>query len=243
MAGQGLPVRLCPTIADAGNSMACRSLFFHARIPSTCSTSSAACTARSSPCGKNAQSTTDPLAAPGTIRGYQGNLGGCDGGSGPEDATKFQESIYFRSVDSAALYVNLYMASVLSWPERGFTITQATSYPQDLSGSVTLTVQGVGQLDLKLRVPYWVQKGFTVTVNGTVQNLTAQWAATSRSAGSGPGATPSRSPCHSACPWSEHWTSRRPSASPTAGTAGGAELKHELPAVQLLQELHPRPAP
>jgi DUF1680 family protein len=128
---------------------------------------------------QNAHSTTDPLVtyflpvAPGAVRGYQGNLGDCDGGSGPEDATKFQESIYFRSVDSTALYVNLYMASVLSWPERGFTITQATSYPQDPSGSVTLTVQGAGQLDIKLRVPYWVQKGFTVKVNGTVQNLTA----------------------------------------------------------------------
>jgi DUF1680 family protein len=72
---------------------------------------------------QNAHSTTDPLVtyslpvAPGAVRGYQGNLGDCDCDGGPEDATKFQESIYFRSSTPRP---NLYMASVLSWPERGF---------------------------------------------------------------------------------------------------------------------------
>jgi DUF1680 family protein len=110
---------------------------------------------------------------PGAIRGYQGNLGDCDGGTGPEDHTKFQESIYFRSADSSALYVNLYMASVLHWPERGFTIEQSTAYPEDPSGSVTLNVRGSGRLDIKLRVPYWVRNGFTVRVNGVRQSLNA----------------------------------------------------------------------
>jgi hypothetical protein len=128
---------------------------------------------------QNAHSETDPLVTyflpvdPGAVRAYAGNLGDCDGGTGPEDATKFQESIYFRSVDGSALYVNLYMPSALDWPERGFTIEQSTNYPLDPSGSVTLTVHGQGQLDLKLRVPYWVRKGFTVRVNGARQPLDA----------------------------------------------------------------------
>lgn len=124
---------------------------------------------------QDAHSTTDPLVTyflpvdPGAVREYRGNLGDCDGGTGPEDHTKFQESIYFRSVDSSALYINLYMASVLHWPERGFTIEQSTQYPTDPSGAVTITVNGNGPLDIKLRVPYWVRTGFTVTVNGTQQ--------------------------------------------------------------------------
>lgn len=128
---------------------------------------------------QDAHSETDPLVTyflpvdPGAVRAYRGNLGDCDGGTGPEDATKFQESIYFRSVDESALYVNLYMASVLDWPERGFTVEQVTNYPLDPSGSVTLKVTGQGRLDLKLRVPYWVRKGFTVRVNGTRQPLDA----------------------------------------------------------------------
>jgi uncharacterized protein len=128
---------------------------------------------------QNASSATDPLVTyflpvdPGAVRAYAGNLGDCDGGTGPEDHTKFQESIYFRSVDDSVLYVNLYMASTLHWPERGFTIEQTTDYPTDPSGQVKLTVQGRGRLEIKLRVPYWVRKGFTVKVNGVRQRLSA----------------------------------------------------------------------
>jgi DUF1680 family protein len=128
---------------------------------------------------QNAHSSTDPLVTyfldvdPGAVREYAGNLGDCDGGTGPEDHTKFQESIYFRSTDDSVLFVNLYMASTLHWPERGFTITQDTKYPADPSGKVRLTVRGTGELEIRLRVPYWVQRGFTVSVNGVRQHLDA----------------------------------------------------------------------
>lgn len=129
---------------------------------------------------QNASSGTDPLVTyflpvdPGAVRDYRGNLGDCDGGTGPEDHTKFQESVYFRSVDNSTLYVNLYMASTLTWPERGLTIEQATSYPVDPAGTSTLTIHGHGLLTVKLRVPYWVQKGFTVKVNGVKQGVRAE---------------------------------------------------------------------
>jgi DUF1680 family protein len=128
---------------------------------------------------QNASSTTDPLVTyflpvnPGAVRDYRGNLGDCDGGTGPEDHTKFQESIYFRSVDESTLYVNLYMASTLHWPERGFVIEQSTNYPVDPAGAVALTVRGSGHLTIKLRVPYWAERGFLVRVNGVVQRLHA----------------------------------------------------------------------
>ena len=128
---------------------------------------------------QNASSATDPLVTyflpvnPGAVRDYSGNLGDCDGGTGPEDHTKFQESIYFRSADDSTLYVNLYMASTLNWPEKGFTIEQSTNYPVDPTGATTLQVHGTGQLVIKLRVPYWVEKGFTVRVNGVTQHLQA----------------------------------------------------------------------
>jgi hypothetical protein len=62
--------------------------------------------------------------------------------------------------------------STSTWP-RCFTIEQSTAYPVDPSGSVTLRVAGSGRLDIKLRVPYWVRKGFTVRVNGIRQSLNA----------------------------------------------------------------------
>ncbi len=107
---------------------------------------------------------------PGRNRSY-GNIGTCCGGTGMENHTKYQDSIYFRSEDGQTLYVNLYIPSTLTWPEEGFTITQETNYP--LEDSSTLRVDGKGTLAIKLRVPTWVQKGYTVRVNGEVQDLEA----------------------------------------------------------------------
>jgi uncharacterized protein len=107
---------------------------------------------------------------PGERRSY-GNAGTCCGGTGMENHTKYQDSIYFRSTDDAALYVNLYIPSVLEWREKGFTIEQRTRYPFD--GASTLTVTGKGRLAMKLRVPSWVRQGYTVSVNGEAQRIVA----------------------------------------------------------------------
>jgi len=107
---------------------------------------------------------------PGQRRSY-GNVGTCCGGTGMENHTKYQDSIYFRSVDDTALYVNLYIASTLDWSEKGFRITQVTRYPEE--GASTLTVEGDGPLDIKLRVPEWVRKGYSVSVNGEPQAVAA----------------------------------------------------------------------
>ena len=125
---------------------------------------------------QHADSTSDPLVTyfvpmgPGTVRSYS-NMGNCCGGTGPENHTKYQESVYFSSADESALYVNLYMASTLNWAEKGFVVTQTTNFPTE--GTARLTVDGSGPLDVKLRVPYWVRKGFTVIVNGVEQELAA----------------------------------------------------------------------
>ncbi|MGW2511494.1 glycoside hydrolase family 127 protein [Streptomyces scopuliridis] len=108
---------------------------------------------------------------PGVQRDY-GNTGTCCGGTGMENHTKYQDSVYFRSADGNALYVNLYLASTLRWPERGFVIEQASEYPAE--GVRTLTFrEGSGRLDLRLRVPAWATGGFTVTVNGVRQQAEA----------------------------------------------------------------------
>lgn len=114
-------------------------------------------------------SQTDPLLTyfqpltPGSRREH-GNTGTCCGGSGMESHTKYQETVYLRSADGSALWVNLYIPSTLTWEEKGFTVTQETKFPR--ADEVKLTVQGKGPLDIKLRVPAWVEKGFKVAVNG-----------------------------------------------------------------------------
>lgn len=107
---------------------------------------------------------------PGQRRRY-GNTGTCCGGTGLENHTKYQDSIYFRSEDGTALYVNLYIASTLEWPDAGFTVRQTTGFPEE--GASTLTVDGGGPLELRLRVPTWVRQGYWVTVNGEPQDVEA----------------------------------------------------------------------
>jgi DUF1680 family protein len=108
---------------------------------------------------------------PGQRRSY-GNVGTCCGGTGMENHTKYQDSIYFRAEDGTALYVNLYIASTLDWAEKRFTLTQTTSYP--FEGSSRLTINGSGPLAIKLRVPAWVRKGYVVRINGEFQRLDAR---------------------------------------------------------------------
>jgi DUF1680 family protein len=127
---------------------------------------------------RDVDSTSNPLVTyfvpvrPGQRRTY-GNIGTCCGGTGMENHTKYQDSIYFRAADGSTLYVNLYIPSTLTWAEKKFTVTQATNYPLDGRSTLTIT-SGSGPLDLKLRVPAWVRKGYTVAVNGTPQKLVAR---------------------------------------------------------------------
>lgn len=108
-----------------------------------------------------------PLRA-GSSREY-GNTGTCCGGTGMESHTKYQETIYLRSADDSALWVNLYLPSTLNWSEKGFSIKQETSFPR--GDSSRFTIEGQGKLEIKLRVPGWIRNGFKVTVNGESQEL------------------------------------------------------------------------
>ncbi|MDX3105337.1 glycoside hydrolase family 127 protein [Nonomuraea angiospora] len=156
-----------------------RALFFHTADPKYMQYYERALYGQILASRRNTDSTTNPLLTyfipmrPGAARTY-GNLGTCCGGTGLESHTKFQDSIYFRSADDSTLYVNLYLASELDWAEKGFVIKQVTNYPADPAGVTTLTVTGNGRLVVKLRVPYWVEKGFTVLVNATDQRLDAK---------------------------------------------------------------------
>ncbi|MBM7489593.1 DUF1680 family protein [Micromonospora luteifusca] len=119
----------------------------------------------------NPQVTYFQPLTPGITRSY-GNTGTCCGGTGLENHTKYQETVYFKSADGTTLWVNLYVPSTLTWAEKGFVVTQETSYPRE--DHTKLTVNGSGPLDIKLRVPGWVEKGFHVSINGVSQDVDAK---------------------------------------------------------------------
>lgn len=103
---------------------------------------------------------------PGHVRDYTPKQGTtCCEGTGMESATKYQDSVYFKSADGASLYVNLYSPSTLTWAEKGVTVTQTTNYPQEQGTTLTIG-GGSAAFALRLRVPVWATAGFQVTVNG-----------------------------------------------------------------------------
>ncbi len=106
---------------------------------------------------------------PGSRKEFNSDGNSCCHGTGMENHTKYQDTIYIRSIDKSALYINLYIASSLDWEEKGFKITQTGDFLIDQATKIS--VDGCGKLDIKLRVPYWIEKGFTVKVNGTIQDI------------------------------------------------------------------------
>ncbi|NTS40981.1 glycoside hydrolase family 127 protein [Flavisolibacter sp. BT320] len=95
----------------------------------------------------------------------------CCNGTAIESSTKLQNSIYFKSLNNQALYVNLYVPSKLQWAERKITVEQTTSFPRE--DQTRLKIKGSGQFDIHVRVPAWATNGFFVTINGKAQQLKA----------------------------------------------------------------------
>jgi DUF1680 family protein len=96
----------------------------------------------------------------------------CCNGTALESHTKLQDTIYFRSADHSALYVNLFIPSTLTWTERKITVQQVTDFPY--ADTTKLIVKGSGQFDLKVRMPEWATRGFFVTINGRDEAVKAE---------------------------------------------------------------------
>jgi DUF1680 family protein len=95
----------------------------------------------------------------------------CCTGTGSEEYSKLNDSIYFHDDDS--VFVNLFVPSILDWRERGLKLRQETKLPYD--DRIAFTVEGAPAIatSLKLRIPYWATAGVQVSINGEVQNVTA----------------------------------------------------------------------
>jgi len=80
----------------------------------------------------------------------------CCTGTGMENHAKYGDSIYFH--DDEGLYVNLFIASVLSWPEKGLRIEQQTEFPESDRTRLTFHCDEPVELTLRIRFPYWVKR-------------------------------------------------------------------------------------
>lgn len=94
----------------------------------------------------------------------------CCTGTGVENHAKYGDSIYFHD-GARTLYLNLFIASELKWPENGLTLRQETRYPDDGRTRLVFTCAKPVELGLHLRHPFWATRGFAVKVNGRKQNV------------------------------------------------------------------------
>jgi len=112
---------------------------------------------------------------PGSVKHFSNsNMHGftCCNGTALESSTKLQNSIYFKSADNKALYVNFYVPSTLTWTDKNITVTQKTAFPKE--DYTILTINGNAHFDMNVRVPHWATKGFSVKINGKEETVIAE---------------------------------------------------------------------
>lgn len=83
----------------------------------------------------------------------------CCTGSGMENFSKLDDSIYYKSENS--IYVTQFTSSTVNWAEKGLKITQKAELP-----NVKFAVEGSANAEIVLRVPDWCADTPTVTING-----------------------------------------------------------------------------
>ena len=95
----------------------------------------------------------------------------CCTGSGVEEYSKLNDSIYWR--DAEGLFVNLFIPSELDWTEKGFRLRQETKYPASPNTALTVTAARPGEMAIRLRIPGWLRTAPSVTVNGKALDASA----------------------------------------------------------------------
>lgn len=88
----------------------------------------------------------------------------CCVGSGMESHALHGDGIYYASEDR--LWVNLYAPSTAEWKAAGVTLAMDTSFPEDDSATLKLTLLSPKPFTLALRRPAWAGEGFKLKVNG-----------------------------------------------------------------------------
>jgi len=94
----------------------------------------------------------------------------CCTGTGVEEYAKLVDTIYFH--DESSVYVNQFVASEVSWPEKRARLVQQTSFPEEERTSLFVHAEKPVEFTLRVRAPHWA-KGMALTVNGRAESAAA----------------------------------------------------------------------
>ncbi len=92
----------------------------------------------------------------------------CCVGSGLENPGRYGELIYAHNEEN--IYINMFMASEVSWKEKGLVLTQRTEFPYNETSEIKIQLDSPQTFGLNIRKPNWVKDGsFILKVNGEEQ--------------------------------------------------------------------------
>ena len=93
----------------------------------------------------------------------------CCVGTGMENHARYNELIYAHGLTKNTadnLYINLFIASDLTWHQRGIALKQTTRFPEEAKTRLTLSLAKPQALTLQIRRPSWVKpEEFIIRVN------------------------------------------------------------------------------
>ncbi len=95
----------------------------------------------------------------------------CCFGTGLENPARHGDAIFAHGDD--ALYVNLFIAAEVRWPEHGLVLRQETRFPEEDTTRLQFDLPSPRELALRIRHPGWATAGITVTVNDALQTLSS----------------------------------------------------------------------
>jgi len=87
----------------------------------------------------------------------------CCTGTATEEFAKLADTIYYE--DGSGIYVNLFIASEIDWPDRRLKLEQQTHFPQETKTTLTILETPGGAWPLHIRVPSWTDNP-QVAING-----------------------------------------------------------------------------
>lgn len=87
----------------------------------------------------------------------------CCIGTGMENFTKLNDSIYFQGENN--IYVNQYVSSILNLPENEFKLIQETDIPETDKAIFKIEAKNPVSLKISFRSPDWISGSVTVKIN------------------------------------------------------------------------------
>ena len=93
----------------------------------------------------------------------------CCVGSGMENHSKYGRNIYYHNENE--LYAVQFIASELSWKDKGVKITQLTDFPEEETMIYAFETDRPVRFGFNIRYPLWAKNGILVQVNGAEQEI------------------------------------------------------------------------